>query len=142
MSVQTKTELQGYLRKRHSVTKLAVHLVFVTKYRRKIFDGYLIERLKESFLSACAKLECDLIEFDGEEDHVHLLIEYPPKHSISVLVNNLKSVSSRHIRQHNAHLITKSKSGLLWSRSYFAASAGGVTIEKLREYVASQNTPK
>lgn len=97
MSVIDKSGLNGHLKKRHSVTKLAVHLVFVTKYRRKLFDGPIIGQLRTAFLSACGKLDCELMEFDGEEDHVHLLIAYPPKLSVSVMVNNLKSVSSRHV---------------------------------------------
>ncbi|ONF42518.1 IS200/IS605 family transposase [Marinobacter lutaoensis] len=141
MSVQDHTPLKDYLRKRHSVTRLVVHLVFTTKYRRKLFDGYMVEQLREAFESACEKLECELMEMDGEADHVHLLVSYPPKLSVSVLVNNLKSVSSRRIRILNTHIPRQSKSGALWSRSYFACSAGGATIETLREYVQSQATP-
>ncbi|WP_072161974.1 IS200/IS605 family transposase, partial [Photorhabdus heterorhabditis] len=95
--------LEGFLRKRHSVSKLVVHLIFTTKYRRKLFDRHMIEQLREAFLSAAAKLECEIIEMDGERDHVHLLVAYPPKLAVSVMVNNLKSVSSRLLRQQNTH---------------------------------------
>ncbi|MGB2147720.1 MAG: IS200/IS605 family transposase, partial [Vibrio toranzoniae] len=132
---------QDYLRKRHSVSKLVVHLVFTTKYRRKLFTGVMIEQLREAFESACVKLECELIEMDGEQDHVHLLISYPPKLSISVMVNNLKAVSSRMLRLQNTHLTRQSKTSALWSRSYFACTAGGATIETLKAYVESQSTP-
>ena len=118
MSKQQISTFEGYLKKRHSISKLVVHLVFTTKYRRKLFDGYIIEQLREAFESACVKLECELMEMDGEEDHVHLLIAYPPKLAISIMVNNLKSTSSRYVRQLNTHLITQSKAGRLWSRSY------------------------
>ena len=141
MSVHNKELPQGYLRKRHSVSKLVVHLVFTTKYRRKLFTGIMIEQLRASFESACVKLECELIEMDGEQDHVHLLISYPPKLSISVMVNNLKSISSRVLRLQNTHITRQSKSAALWSRSYFACTAGGATIEILKAYVDSQNTP-
>lgn len=142
MSVQNNDLLKDYLRRRHSVTKLVVHLVFTTKYRRKLFDGYMIQQLRDAFESACEKLECELMEMDGEQDHVHLLIAYPPKLAISVMVNNLKATSSRRLRILNTHLRTESKSGVLWSRSYFACSAGGATIETLKEYVNSQRTPE
>ena len=141
VSVHNNNLLKSYLRRRHSVTKLVVHLVFTTTYRRKLFDGYMIQQLRESFESACEKLECQLLEMDGEKDHVHLLIAYPPKLAISVMVNNLKSTSSRRLRMLNTHLTAQSKSGLMWSRSYFACSAGGATIETLKDYVNSQNTP-
>ncbi len=70
----------------------------------------MIQQLKEAFESSCEKLECDLLEIDGEQDHVHLLTAYPPKLAISVMVNNLKSVSSRRLRILNTHLMTQSKS--------------------------------
>jgi len=141
VSVRNKELLQDYLKKRHSVSKLVVHLVFITKYRRKLFTGVMIEQLREAFESACVKLECELIEMDGEQDHIHLLISYPPKLSISVMVNNLKAVSSRMLRRQNTHLTRQSKSSALWSRSYFACTAGGATIETLKAYVESQSTP-
>lgn len=131
----------NYRRGRHSVTRLVTHLVFTTKYRRKIFDGDMIGQLREAFESACGKLDCRILQFDGEEDQVHLLVEYPPKLSISVLVNNLKSTSSRRIRFLNTHISRLSKSAALWSRSYFACSAGGATIETLKAYVNGQKTP-
>ncbi|MEE9711604.1 IS200/IS605-like element ISAeme8 family transposase [Aeromonas caviae] len=134
-------DLTRYLRRRHSVSKLVVHLIFTTKYRRKLLDGTMIEQMRGAFLSAAEKLEIDILEMDGEAVHVHLLVAYPPKLAVSVLVNNLKSISSRQIRILNTHLRKQSNSGLLWSRSYFACSAGGATIETLKAYVASQNTP-
>jgi len=133
--------LSSYRRGRHSVTRLVVHLIFTTKYRREVFDRRMIGQLREAFDSACEKLECRIIEFDGEEDHVHLLVEYPPKLAISVLVNNLKSTSSRQLRLLNPGLPRISKSSALWSRSYFACSAGGATIETLKAYVQGQETP-
>ena len=141
MSAHNKELLQDYLRKRHSVSKLVVHLVFSTKYRRKLLTGVMIEQLREAIESSCEKLECELIEMDGEEDHIHLLVAYPPKLAISTMVNNLKAVSSRMLRLQNTHLTRQSKGSALWSRSYFACSAGGATIDVLRAYVDSQSTP-
>ena len=140
MSAHNKELLQDYLRKRNSVSKLVVHLVFTTKSRRKLFTDIMIGQLREAFESACEKLECELIKMDGEQDHVHLLISYPPKLSISVMVNSLKAVSSRLLRLKNTHLTRQSKSSVLWSRSYFACTAGDATIETLKAYVESQST--
>lgn len=61
----------------------------LSDYRRKLFDGYMIEQLREAFESACEKLGCGLLEMDGQADHVHLLIAYPPKLAISVMVTFL-----------------------------------------------------
>jgi len=140
VSVHDKA-FEGYLSRRHSVSKLVVHLIFTTKYRRKVFDGMMIQQIREAFQSAAEKLEIEILEMDGEADHVHVLIAYPPKLSVSVLVNNLKSISSRRLRILNTNLSKASNSGVLWSRSYFACSAGGATIETLKAYVASQKTP-
>ena len=76
-----------------------VHLVFVTKYRREVFTKEILGDLRPIFSSVCADFEAELVEFDGEDDHVHLLVNYPPKVSVSHLVNSLKGVSSRMIRK-------------------------------------------
>lgn len=76
-----------------------IHLVFATKYRRYVFTKQILDALKIIFPSVCNDFEADLVEFDGEKYHVHLLITYPPKVSISRSVNSLKGVSSRLIRK-------------------------------------------
>ncbi len=129
------------MKRRHSVSRLLVHLVFTTKYRRKLLEPQMFPQLEEALRSACEKLGCELIEFNGEADHVHLLVHYPPKLAVSVMVNNLKSVSSRMVRHFNPHLQRQSKSAALWSRSYFAVSVGGAPIEVLKRYIQNQNTP-
>ena len=126
---------------RHSVFKIHVHLVFVTKYRRKVLDGDLIQRLNAIFNKICQELEANLIEMDGEEDHVHLLIEYPPKLAISLLVNRLKGKSSYLIRQERPDIRRKYWKGVLWSPSYFASSCGGAPISIIRQYIEQQRTP-
>ena len=67
-----------------------VHLVFVTKYRRGVFTKEVIDDLCEVFKSVCIDFEAELVEFDGEDDHVHLLVNYPPKVSVSILVNSCR----------------------------------------------------
>ena len=84
---------------RHCVFLLHAHLGFVTKYRYGVFTKIISDDLKEIFASVCRDFEAELIEFDGEEDHVHLLVVYPPKVAISSLVNSLKGVSGRLIRK-------------------------------------------
>ncbi len=126
---------------RHCVFNIHVHLVFVTKYRRKVFTKEVLDDLKTIFLSICTDLEATLIEFDGEHDHVHLLVTYPPKLSVSILVNSLKGVSSRMIRKKRYPCIERNLwGGALWSPSYFAASCGGAPISIIREYIEQQQT--
>jgi putative transposase len=118
-----------------------VHLVFVAKYRYKVFDGDAIERLRTIFAKVCDDFDAKLIEMDGEHDHVHLLLEYPPKVAVSVLVNSLKGVSSRRLRKDRPDLAARYWKGVLWSPSYFAASCGGAPISVVRQYIKQQQTP-
>ena len=128
---------------RHCVFNLHIHLVFVTKYRRYVFTKAVLEDLKEIFASVCQDFEAELVEFDGEKDHVHLLINYPPKVSVSRLVNSLKGVSSRLIRKKRyACIQDKLWAGALWSPSYFAASCGGAPISIIKQYIEQQDTPE
>ena len=128
---------------RHCVFNLHIHLVFLTKYRRSVFTKAVLEDLKEIFASVCQDFEAELVEFDGEKDHVHLLINYPPKVSLSRLVNSLKGVSSRLIRKKRyACIQDKLWAGALWSPSYFAASCGGAPISIIKQYIEQQDTPE
>ena len=127
---------------RHCVFLMHVHLVFVTKYRPEVFTEEILDDLRPMFASVCADFESELVEFDGEDDHVHLLVNYPPKVSVSNLVNSLKGVSSRMIRKKNYPSIReKLWRGALWSPSYFAGSCGGASIAVIRQYIEQQQTP-
>jgi putative transposase len=130
--------MQGFRRERHSVSRLTVHLVCVTKYRRKILDGRALDWLKAHFAKVCQTMDCVLLACDGENDHVHLLVEYPPKHSISVLVNAIKGTSSRLLRAERPDVAKRYWKGVLWSPAYFAASTGGATLETVKRYVEQQ----
>lgn len=126
---------------RHCVFNLHVHLVFVTKYRRKVFNATILDEMKSIFRKVCLDFEASLEEFDGEKDHVHLLVMYPPKISVSKLVNSLKGVSSRLLRKNFPSMEKSYWKGILWSPSYFAASCGGAPISIIRQYIEQQQTP-
>ena len=116
-----------------------VHLVFVTKYRRCVFNLPILKELRVIFSDICKAFEAELIEFDGEGDPVHLLINYPPKAAISKLVNSLKGVSSRLIRRRSHPSIEKNLwGGQLWSPSYFAGSCGDAPLTMIRQYIENQ----
>ena len=126
---------------RHCIFKIHIHLVFVAKYRRQVFDGDAIKRLRTIFTKVCADFEATLIDMDGGDDHVHLLVEYPPKVAVSSLVNSLKGVSSRLLRKERPDIEKHYWKGVLWSPSYFASSCGGAPISIVRQYIAQQQTP-
>ncbi len=126
-------------RGRTCVFQLHLHLVFVTKYRRDVFTKEILEELRTIFISVLNDFDAKLIEFNGKNDHVHLLINYLPKFSISSLVNSLKGVSSRLIRKKKYPSIIEALYGnCLWSPSYFASSCGGAPLKIIREYIENQ----
>ena len=125
---------EDYLRGRHVVSALHVHLVFVTKYRRGVLLG-TPRLLEDVFAKVCSDFGASLMECNGQGDHVHFLVEYLPTLAISRLVKSLKGVSSRRlrhqfeIRTHRYHL---------WSPSYLAASAGGAPLSTTRQYIEAR----
>ena len=107
----------------------------------KVFDGDAIERLRIIFAKTCADVEAQLIEMDGEEDHVHLLVEYPPKLAVSNLVNSLKGVSVRLLHKERPDILKRYCKAVLWSPPYFASSCGGAPIFIVRQHIEQQQTP-
>lgn len=130
-----------YRRGRHCVFAIHVHLVFVTKYRRRVFCKEVLDDMRGVLASVCADFDAQLVEMDGEDDHVHLLVNYPPKIPLTKLVTSLKGVSSRRLRQMHPALRRRYWKGVLWSPSYFAASCGGAPISIIRQYIERQRTP-
>ncbi|MEV6156347.1 IS200/IS605 family transposase [Nonomuraea sp. NPDC052129] len=129
-------------RGRHVVHTLHAHLVFVTKYRRGVFTDEMLIRCEELMREVCADFEVELREFNGEHDHVHLLIHYPPKLALSKLVNSLKGVSARMLRkEYSAHVREHLWGGHFWSGSYFAGSVGGAPLTVLKQYIEQQKRP-
>jgi putative transposase len=126
-------------RGRHVVFSLHAHLVFVTKYRKNIITNPILEFLIQIFKEICQKFEAELIECEGEQDHVHLLVNFPPKISLSKLVNSLKGVSSRRLRVTFEKYISKYYwKNVFWSPSYFVSSCGGAPLDSIKKYIQTQ----
>ncbi|MFF3247241.1 IS200/IS605 family transposase [Streptomyces sp. NPDC002870] len=126
----------------HVIHNLHVHLVFVTKYRRGVFNDEMLTRCEEIMRNVCQDFEAELKEFNGEEDHVHLLVHYPPKIALSKLVNSLKGVSSRYLRQEFTNRTNRTTMhGRFWSPSYFVGSCGGAPLSTVRQYIEQQKHP-
>ena len=124
----------------HCVFDINYHLVLVTKYRRKVITKPMLARLEEIFSRLLKQWECNLIEFNGEADHVHLLISTNPKAQASKLVNNLKTVTSRLIRKEFSDQIAKYYwKPVFWSRTYCLLSVGGAPLSVLKEYIENQS---
>ncbi len=119
-----------------------VHLVFVTKYRRGVLDDEMLRVCEDTMRRVCEDFEAELREFNGEDDHVHLLVHYPPKVAVSKLVNSLKGVSARILRRDFTGRANRAiMHGHFWSPSYFAASCGGAPLSIIRQYIERQRRP-
>lgn len=131
-----------YRRGRSVVSKLHVHLVFVTKYRRNVLTDELLTLCEQTMRDVCADFDATMVEFNGEHDHVHLLVEHPPKVAIAKLVNSLKGVSARKLRYEFTGWVNRhSMHGHFWSPSYFAGSCGGAPLAVVRQYIENQRRP-
>lgn len=132
-----------FISKGRSVSDLKAHLVLTTKYRRKVFTGEMLTRLHIFLEELLVKWDCKLIEFNGETDHVHALFQYHPDLQLSTLVGNIKSTTSRKLRQEFAEYLKRFYTkDVFWNGSYFIASCGGVTITTLKQYIARQDRPE
>lgn len=112
---------------RHVVYDCKYHLVFVTKYRRDSINAQNWPTLTLKFEKVAKDFGAQVLEANWEEDHAHLLVSLPPKHSISTFVNSLKGVSSRAVKR-----------GKFWSPSYFVLTCGGAPIKVIRQYIKNQ----
>ena len=133
----------NYRSQSRAVSDLKAHLVLTTKYRRKVITAPMLKRLGEIFQNLCQKWGCEYLEFNGEEDHVHLLFSYYPQMQLSKFVNNLKTVSSLYIRKEFTEQVKQFywSKPVFWHSAYFIASGGGVTVETLKRYVQEQVSP-
>lgn len=128
----------NYRKERHSVTDLQIHLICVTQYRKPVITAKSLDLIEKSFEDVAQKMNFRILEFNGELDHIHTLIEYPPKLSVSQIVNTLKGVSSR---RYGKAGYPKPHKVSLWSPSYFAISVGGAPISVLIDYINEQKKP-
>ena len=127
---------------RSCVFKNHVHLVFVTKYRRNLFNPAMLAFLHDVFIQTCEQMEAELIEFGGEDDHVHLMVACPPKLAIANLVGKLKGKASYLLRREYWPEIKQKLWGShFWSPSYCVVSCGGAPLDIVRQYISDQRAP-
>lgn len=127
---------------RGCVYRLSVHIIFVTKYRRKVITKEILNDLEKIFTRLCEGKKCQLTSFNAEEDHCHLLVELYPDVAPSKLVNTLKTVSSRLIRRdYQAHLKKFYYKPVFWTGAYCIISTGGAPLETIKKYIESQDAP-
>ena len=127
---------------RSQVYKHFYHLVFVTKYRRGVFTKEILDRVHIIFKETCVQMDCELLEYNGEDDHIHILISIPPKHSVTNVVSKLKGKSSYFIRKEFWDHIKKKLWGEhFWSPSYCSVTCGGAPLDIIKKYIDNQRLP-
>lgn len=125
----------------HSVFRLHYHLVLITKYRKKVLTKQMLAFLEDHFRYVLIRWKCALVEFSGEADHAHLLFEARPNLRLSDLVNNLKTTSSRRLRnEFSSYLRQYYWKPVFWHRAYCIISAGA-PLDILRQYIQNQDLP-
>jgi putative transposase len=127
---------------RSCLYKNNLHLVFLTKYRRGVFTQEMLARTKSIIEETCKQMDCELVEFRGEDDHIHLMVTVHPKVAVSNLVGKLKGKSSYILRREYWDCIkTKLWGDRFWSPSYCAVSCGGASLDVVKKYIESQQAP-
>jgi putative transposase len=124
-----------------NVYSLKFHLVLVTKDMCKVIDATILERLCCITTAICQKWGCSLEHFTGDENHVYLLIDFPPDVQLSKLVNNLKTVSSRLIRKEFKACLEPHCQDAFWHGTYYITSHAGMTVEQLQAYMDQHSLP-
>ena len=127
----------------HSISNLKIHLIVVVAYRRKVISSSIMHTLRETITEVCESFSVNVLEFSGEMDHVHLLLEIVPTIRISDLVRTIKSVTSRRVREkHWYEIKSKLWDKRFWTRSYCVLSVGdGANTETIKKYIQNQCSP-
>jgi putative transposase len=123
---------------KHSVFLLFYHLILVTKYRRKVIDEKISEKLKNMFVEIGKDYGITLVEWGFENDHIHCLFKAKPTTSLSKFINAYKSASSRIVKKEFPEVREKLWKEYFWSRSYCLLTSGGAPIEVIKEYIKRQ----
>jgi len=131
--------MKNYRKTSHSVYDLKFHLVWITKYRKKVLTGSVAERTRTLIREICKEYDIEIIKGSVSKDHVHLFLSVPPHISISDVAQFLKGKSSRKLMAEFKHLQKEFWGRHFWARGYFAASSGNVTDEVIMEYIEHQD---
>ena len=122
----------------HSVFLMYYHLVLVVKYRRKVIDKDISNRLKEIFEYISPNYNITIVEWNDDIDHVHVLFKGHPNTELTKFINAYKSASSRLIKKEFPQIRTKLWKEYFWSRSFCLLTTGGVTIDVIKSYIERQ----
>jgi putative transposase len=131
--------MQNYRKTSHTTYDCKYHIVWITKYRKKVMAGVIAERVREIIRQICKEQDVEILKGHVSKDHVHMFVSVPPHISISKLVQSLKGKSSYKLLGENKELSRMFWGRHLWARGYFVATSGNVTDEIIMEYIKNQD---
>ena len=131
--------MQNYRKTSHTTYDCKYHIVWITKYRKKILGGIVGNRVRELLREICKQNDVEILQGHVSQDHVHLFVSIPPHLSISKLVQYLKGKSSYKLMQENKQISKLFWGRHVWGRGYFVATSGNITDEIILEYIKSQD---
>ena len=131
--------MENYRKTSHSVYDIKFHIVWITKYRKKILTGELANRTRELIRQYCKSMDVEIIKGHISKDHIHLFVSVPPHLSVSDLVKELKGKSSWKIMSEFKSMSKQFWVRGFWSRGYFFASSGNITDETIMKYIENQD---
>jgi len=133
---QSYIVFMNYKSNNNVVYSCKYHVIWCPKYRRKILDGAIADRLRELIHQNVLEHDAEIIELEIMPDHVHLLVEVDPQFGIHKLVKQIKGQTSRVLRQEFASI--KSRLPTLWTNSYFVSTVGGAPLAMIKQYIENQ----
>lgn len=122
----------------HTQYSIEYHIVWTTKYRYKVIEGKIAERLREILRQSCNKRGITIIRGSIGKEHIHMLVSCPPNISVSEMIKYLKGRSSKKLQEEYKSLRKRYCGQYLWSPGYFCRSVGNVTKEMIQEYIENQ----
>jgi putative transposase len=130
--------MKEYRKASHCIYDLKYHIVWITKYRKRVLTPEIGKRLRDIIRVICTSLEVEIVKGHIRRDHVHMLVSAPPYLSVSKLVQRMKGLTSRKLLEENRRLNKAFWGRHLWARGYFVASTGDVTEEVIAKYIEEQ----
>ena len=134
--------MENYCEGSHTVYDIKYHIVWITKYRKKVLEGAIAERVRELIRQICKANDVEILKGHVSKDDVHLFVSVPPHLSVSQLVQYLKGKSSNKLQIDFRHIQKEYWGRHVWARGYFAASSGNITDEIIKAYIENQDIEK
>ena len=131
--------MQNYRKTSHTTYDCKYHIVWITKYRKKVLSDQVGIRVRELVIEVCKRNNVEILRGHVSRDHVHLFVSVPPHLAVSKLVQYLKGKSSYKLMQENKQLSKLFWGRHVWARGYFVSTSGNITDEVILEYIKNQD---